>query len=156
MSIAIALIALAVSIYSVFESRKNNILSHEPHIVAHEVEGDTEYIYQITNKGGGPAFFEKVDYYFNLEKLGGENFRGAIKEVLKNHSIRHESTIMRFGDRTIMAPGETFEIIKMHIHSEDKEKMNLLPNTVFGVKISYKSAHGKRKTWVNDERIKFI
>lgn len=155
-SITIATVALIASIYSVFESRKNNILTHEPYIVAHEIEGDTEYVYQITNKGGGPAFFEKVDYYFNLEKLDGDNFRGSVNKILNENGIRYKSTIMKFGNETIMAPGETFDIIKINIHSEDKEKMGLLPNAVYGVKIIYKSAHGKSKSWFNDERIKLI
>jgi len=155
-SIAIAVVALFVSIYSVYESKKNNLISQEPHIVAHEVEGDIEYIYQITNKGGGPAFFKKVDYYFNLENLEGENFRPAIKEVFQNYGIRFKSTIMKFGEETIMAPGETFEIIKVTIHPEDKEKINAIPDSVFGVKVKYASAHGKEKIWVNDERLRTI
>lgn len=152
----IALFALVVSVYSVYESRKNNLLSQEPHIVAHEIESESEYRFQITNKGGGPAFFEKVEYFNELEKLEGEDFRLSIREVLIKNGIKFKSTIVKFGAETVMAPGETFVIIKLEVHHGDTKKMRELPNAVFGVKIHYKSLHGKSKVWVNDERIKFI
>lgn len=155
-SVIIATIALIVSVYSVYESRKNIQLSQEPHIVAHEKESETEFSYEITNKGGGPAFFKKVEYFLNLEPLKDKTIREALREVLTAHGVRFKSSIMKLGDETIMAPGETFVLASIVIHKDDIEKMKNIPNAIVGIRVIYRSAHGKEKIWRNDERIKNI
>lgn len=155
-SLIISLFALTASVYSVYESRKNNRITSEPYLVAHESEGDTEYSYEITNKGGGPAFFIDAEYFVNLKKVDANKFRESIKEVLQMHGVRFESSIMKLGKETIMAPGETFILAKISIRPEDTEKMKTIPNAVIGIRVKYKSAHGKMKAWVSDERINNI
>jgi hypothetical protein len=155
-SFIISVFAFAISTYSVFVSRKNSMLTQEPHLVGHENEGDTEYSYIIINKGGGCAFFKKVEYFMNLKPIESNEFKKSIKDMLKTHGIRFRSSILSIGDENIMASGESYTLVGLEINKEDAEKMANIDDSVFGIRITYASSHGKEKVWSNDERLKKI
>ena len=155
-SLIIAILALLASAYSVYETRKHNRLSQDPVIVANEKESDTGYIYEITNKGSGPAYFYSVDSFFNLEKLVDSTLRERVRENLTERGIRFKSTFTTLGQETVMAAGETIELANIEIHPDDTEKMKNIEDSVFGLRIKYKSSHGVEKIWVSDERLRNI
>lgn len=76
--------------------------------------------------------------------------------MLTSHGIRHKSTILRIGDENIMASGESYTLVGLKIHKDDAEKMSNIDDSVFGIRITYSSAHGRVKTWSNDDRLKEI
>jgi hypothetical protein len=122
-SIIIAVIALGVSIFSVYENRKHIRLSQEPYIVSHETESEARYSYEITNKGGGPAYFKKVEYFVGNKPLKEKNLREALTEILHQNDIKFKSSIVNMDDESIMAPGETFILATIEIAKEDAPKL---------------------------------
>lgn len=82
LSIVVAVLALVISGYSVYENRRNNRIGQAPALMGHENESPTEYSYFIKNKGNGPAFFEKVEYFLNLRPLDDKPLREVVREVL--------------------------------------------------------------------------
>ena len=92
----------------------------------------------------------------NLNPLDGNEFRKAIKDMLTSHGIRYKSSILKLGDEDIMASGESYVLVSLEIPLEDAEKMANIEDSVFGVRVTYESAHGQQKVWCNDDRIKEI
>jgi hypothetical protein len=152
-SLIIAILALLVSTYSVYESRKSNRIGHEPVLVGHESESPTEYCYEIKNKGNGSAFFEKVEYFLNLQSLKDKSLKEAIREVLTKNGIRCQTTITNLGQESVMAPGETIVLAKIMLSLEETSKFEAITDAKFAVRILYKSAHGNRKVWASDDRL---
>lgn len=149
-TLAISLVALLVSVYTLYESRKNNRISEEPVLVGHECESQTTYRYEITNKGKGTAFFEKVEYFMNLRPLEEKSFRDAVRETLTEEEIRAESTITQLGQKGVMAPGETIVLGSISFSAEDAVKFKKM-DKAFAVRITYKSAHGDKKIWASND-----
>jgi hypothetical protein len=155
-SLIIAILALLASAYSVYETRKYNRISQDPVIVANEKESEISYVYEITNKGNGPAYFTSVDSFFNLKKLEGSTLREKVLAHITEKGIRFKSTFTTLGQETVLAPGETVEIANITLHPDDAGKIQQIEDSVFGVRIKYKSSHGVEKVWVSDERLRNI
>ncbi len=155
-SLTISIFALLASAYSVYETRKNNRISQDPVIVANEKESETSYVYEITNKGNGPAYFISVDCFFNLKKLEESTLRDRVRNHLTENDIRFNSSFTTLAQETVMAPGETIELVNILIHPDDAVKMQQIEDSVFGTRIKYKSSHGVEKVWVSDERLRNI
>lgn len=73
-SLIFSLIAVSVSIYSIYETRRANRLKVKPYLVAHEVGGNNSYSYCVVNKGLGQAFFDDINYYKGFEPVDDKNF----------------------------------------------------------------------------------
>lgn len=155
-SIAVAILALFVSGYSVYENRRNNRIGQAPALVGHENESPTEYSYFIQNKGNGPAFLEKVEYFLNLQPLDDKPLREAVREVLINKGIRFQSTITHLAQEGIMAAGEEICLGRIVFFPEDADKFQSIDDAEFAVRITYKSSYGERKVWASDDRLQNI
>lgn len=81
-SLIISWLALVASAYSIYETRRNNRLGQSPVIVGHKNEGPTGYSFSITNKGNGPAYFKKIQYFLNLQPIEDKPFGESVKEIL--------------------------------------------------------------------------
>lgn len=154
-SLFISALALLASAYSIFEARRNNRLGQSPVIVGHESEGPTEYSFSISNKGSGPAYFEKVQYFLNLQPIEDKPIRESIREILHNNKIRHNSSITNLGQKTVIAAGEEITLAKIAFRQEDSEKFQNLDQEL-AVRIVYRSSHGEEKVWSSDSRLENI
>ncbi len=154
-TLGISLLALLVSVYSLYESRRNNRINQEPVLAGHESESQTAYRYEITNKGNGTAFFEKVEYFLNLQPLDNKSFRDAVRETLTKEEIRAELTITHLGQKGVMSPGETIVLGSILFPAEDAIKFQNIGKE-FAVRITYKSSHGDKKVWASNDELQEI
>lgn len=152
-SLVISVVALLVSGYSVYDSRRSNRIGHAPAIVGNESEGPTEYSYAIKNKGNGPAYFERVEYFFDSQPLQ-KPFREAIHEALAGGGIRFESKITQLGQKTVMGAGEEILLGMIRFSAEDGAKFRELKP--FDIRIVYRSAYGERKVWATNDALQNI
>ena len=155
-SITIAIIALLISGYSVYENRRNNRIGQAPALMGHENESPTEYSYVIKNKGNGPAYFEKVEYFLNLQPLDDKPLREAVREVLSDKGMRFQSTITHLAQKGVMAAGEEIILGRILFLPEDAEKFQGIDDAEFAVRITYKTSHGETKVWASDDRLQNI
>lgn len=145
-----------VAAFSLYENRRNNRISAEPVIVSLEIESPTEYRFEIINKGKGTAFFENVEYFANLKPIDRELFSGAVMEMLTKEGIQASLTTTKPGHKCVMASGETIVLGSITFKPEDAVKFRKMDKE-FGVRITYKSAHGYKKIWAsNDELTKIV
>ncbi len=154
-SLIISGLALVASAYSIYETRRNNRLGQSPVIVGHENEGPTGYSFSITNKGNGPAYFKKVQYFLNLQPIEDKPFGETVKEILNKNEIRHTSSITNMGQRGVMAAGEEIALAKIAFPLEDSERFQSLDHE-FAVRIIYESLHGDEQVWCSDSRLENI
>lgn len=154
-SLVISALAFLASAYSVYETRRSNRLGQSPAIVGHESESPTEYSFSITNKGSGPAYLEKVQYFLNLRPIEDKPLGESVREILNNKQIRHTSSITNLGQRAIIAAGEEITLAKIAFPQEDSEKFQELDQEL-AVRIVYKSSHGDEKVWSSDSRLENI
>ncbi|EMP57376.1 hypothetical protein MSNKSG1_02108 [Marinobacter santoriniensis NKSG1] len=154
-SLIISALALVTSAYSIYETRRNNRLGQSPTIVGHENESPTEYSYSITNKGNGPAYFEKVQYFLNLQPIEDKPLGEYLKEILNKNEIRYSSSITNLGQKSVMAAGEVITLAKIAFPAEDSEKFQNLDQE-FSVRIVYNSLHGDEQVWCSDSRLENI
>lgn len=151
-SLIISWLALVASAYSIYETRRNNRLGQSPVIVGHENEGPTGYSFSITNKGNGPAYFKKVQYFLNLQPIEDKPFGESVKEILNKNDIRHNSSITNLGQHAVVAAGEEITLAKIAFSLEDSEKFQNLDHE-FAVRIVYSSLHGDEQVWCSDSRL---
>ncbi len=151
-SIAIAIIALLISWYSVYENRRNNRIGQTPALMGHEIESPTEYSYVIQNKGTGPAYFEKVEYFLNLQPLDDKPLREAVREVLAKKRIRfHQSTITQLAQKAVMVAGEEILLGRILFLREDGEKFQGIDDLATAIQkcgpvmTGYKTHNGRIK-----------
>ena len=154
LSLPLSILALLISGYSVYENRKNNRIGHKPTIVSHENNTPTEHSYSIQNKGNGSAYFEKVEYFLNLEPLKNKSLSEAVEEVFAAKGVRYKITITHLGQKGVMAPGEEIVIGKIIVHPEDVRKVQGIDNQAkFDIRITYKSIYGEPTVWASDDRL---
>jgi len=154
-SLIISGLALVASAYSIYETRRNNRLGQSPVIVGHENEGPTGYSFSITNKGNGPAYFKKVQYFLNLQPIEDKPLGESVKDILNKNDIRHSSSITNLGQQGVMAAGEEITLAKIAFPLEDSEKFQNLDQE-FAVRIIYSSLHGNEQVWCSDSRLENI
>src|SRR5690606_25283657 len=154
-SLAISVLAFVASAYSVYETRRNNRLGQAPAIVGHEHESPTESSYLIKNKGNGPAYFQQVQYFLNLQPVENKSLGEIVRDVLNRNEVRHSSSITNLAQKGVLAAGEEILIAKIAFPPEDAEKFQNLGQE-FAIRIVYKSLHGDEEVWSSDDRLEDI
>lgn len=152
-SVSISILAFAVSVISLIENRRNNRIGHSAEIRGHESENPTGYSYAIQNKGKGAAYFKKVDYFLDRKLLKDNSLREALANVLTQAGVRYELSITQPGQESILQAGEVMQLVKISVPLEDAARLKAIPSERFGVRILYKSVHGKNRVWVTDDRL---
>lgn len=152
-SIALSVLAILISAYSVYETRRNNRIGQQPTIVGERNQGPTEYSFVIKNKGNGPAFFERVEYFQNLQPSERKPIRDVVRETLQRKGIEFQSTVTELGQNSVMAAGEAITLAKIEFHPEDAAKFEAIDNAQIDIRITYKGIYGDSLVWASDDRL---
>jgi hypothetical protein len=149
----LASIALLISAFSFLESRRNNRVGHAPALLSNETETPTGYTYSIQNKGRGPAYFEKIEYFIDKQPLGDRSLREVIAKVLTENGVRCELSVTRPAQQNVMQASEQIVLVAVSVRPEDSAKLKAISADRFGVRITFRSAHGKRIVWASDDHL---
>jgi hypothetical protein len=148
----LSVVAILLSAYSLVESARVARASQLAVLLSAETDGNEEYIYEIVNKGNGPAFFQSIEYFQNFEKLENKTFGDAIREVIGKAGIRCKVSTSHPAQKGVMAPGEAITLVRLTFAEDQREKVAALQRSQFGVRITYRSAFGGKKIFaINDK-----
>lgn len=145
-SLLIAIASASISLASFIFTRWSTIKAMEPHITGFESNSRNSYGYSISNKGGGPAVFNGVDYYLNDKKLPKDDFVTDIQTHIETLGFHHTLSITTLGEAGILGVSETINLFIIQSPIEnDPFLANLHSNIAPRIVIRYKSVHGKNK-----------
>ena len=149
----VSIFALMISLFAFLENRRNNRIGLAPTLIGHEKQGLSEYSYSIQNKGRGPAYFTKVEYFLDQKPLNDTSLRDAIAKMLAEHAVRANFSVTHPAQQNVMQPGEELMLAKIGVIKEDAEKFAAIPSGRIAVRITFKSGHGKKAVWASDDRL---
>lgn len=153
----ISLIALFVSGYSIYETRQHHRVSTRPKLVGQRHRGPFEFRYEIANKGLGPAYFKKVEYFERLEPLEGRSFTEAVSSALRAAELFDSValTTTELPSRAVMAPGDSDVLghILLANRSNAGKFQEFLDTYQIDIRITYQSAHGETDVWATDDTL---
>lgn len=150
---AISILALTISALSVIENRRNNRIGQSAEVRGHSIEDPAGFSYEIQNKGKGPAYFTKVEYFLDQKPLQGISLRDTLAKVLSQAGISYKLSVTHPAQGGVMQAGETIQLVKISVSLEDAAKLKAIPSERFGVRITYRSAHGKTREWSTDDQL---
>lgn len=148
----LASVALLVSVSSFLEARRNNRIGRAPALLSNETETPTGYSYSIQNKGSGPAHFETVEYFVDQQPLGDTPLRDAFAKILTENGLRYHLSVTQPAQQNVMQAGEEITLVKIAAPPEDAIKLKAIPSDRFAVRITFRSAYGRRNVWASDDR----
>lgn len=146
-TIFIALLALAVSIYNYFESLKNNRIGSSPYITGQEYLNSDSYEYWVANKGNGVAIVDSVEYFLGEEQCKYKAFKENLDNLLKEKDFTHTLTFTRLGDEIVIAAGERILIGRVIFPAEKIDEFKGSLEQEMNICIKYHSAHGEHKVF---------
>lgn len=150
---AISIAALALSAFAFAENRRNNRIGQAPALFANEVDDPAGYSYAIQNKGGGPAMFERVEYFLDGKPLD-TSLSEAIRKELASAGIRCRLSVTQPAQENVLQAGEQIMLVQIAVNEADAAKLKAIPSNRLGVRITFKSVHGKRRVWASDDGLR--
>lgn len=150
----ISVAALLLAAFTFAENRRNNRLGKVPTLLGSEVEDPAGYSYSIQNKGSGPAWFEKVEYFLDGKPLRDTNLTDTVRKELADAGIRCQLSVTQPAQENVLQAGEQITLVKIVAHAADAQKLKAIPSSRLGVRITFKSVHGKRHTWASDDSLR--
>lgn len=95
-----------------------------------------------------------MEYFLDGKALGETNLTDAIRKVLVEAGIRCQLSVTQPAQENVLQAGEQITLVKIVAHAADAQKLKAIPSTRLGVKITFKSVHGKRHTWASDDSLR--
>lgn len=152
-SLVISICALALTVYSLYATRRHNRLSVVPHLHGYENESTDDkgltYSYDISNNGIGPARIKKfilLRHDKAFPKGEGNYVRSSISEHLGNQVNYEIKFSFNFGYDASLRAGETRRIVEMFFPGvktgEEDKFWRLLKG--MALRIEYESFYGQK------------
>lgn len=142
MTVAIAVMALFISIQQTWQSIRHNRLSVQPHLQALHHYKDGRFSFSIENKGLGPAFFDKADATLDGRPAPDSAYSIAwvLSEILPNYKVA-DARFDTVSDGCALPVNESLSIFSYVCSEEASECFleELKERAV--ITISYKSAY---------------
>ncbi len=162
-AIFISLLSLFAVLYQSYLSREENELirvqqsaSVLPYLSSWYSDIDGHYKFVIANKGVGPAFIKKVEFYTTLKNNRVFNSSSDFYECLRNNSNIFDTTEMihyRFRSNVLMTKNESRSIFSFSYVDKAykkllKEEFNRLFEKIY---IEYEDVYGT--SWIYDSEV---
>lgn len=140
-SIIIAGLALIITLWQGYVTRKHNRLSVTPRLCFSQTIVPEEKSKKVTNKGIGPAIIKKVRIYLDGKQIEYRDLRAL---WVLNHNLKlskdQRPLVRGFGKEEMISAGE--EIIIFSIKTSDSIEKALKEFNRIDMAIDYKSIYG--------------
>lgn len=149
MTVAIAVMALFISIQQTWQNIRHNRLSIQPHLQAVHHYKDGRYTFSIENIGLGPAYFEKADATLDDQPApdGAYSIAWLLNEILPNYRAT-EARVDTVSNGCALSVNESLILFSYECPEEESDKLfeELKKRAV--ITISYKSAYNIKRNFV--------
>lgn len=152
-NLSLSLVAILISLISLVESFRAARAGQTAVLIAEVTNDDDQFVYEIKNKGNGPAFFNKVEYFSGEATVSDTSFGQAIRAALREAGLACRVTTSEPATENVMAPGESIILVRLKFSADQRAKLDLLESKNFGIRISYRAALGGSRIFVSDQRL---